>query len=70
MTNNVFIEYRHTKVSTKKIEERVKEIWKGLDKKVKDIVDLHIYFKSEEGMCYYVINNENEGCFSIESLDI
>lgn len=67
---NVIIEYGQHRGSTKQIEDRVKEIWKGQGQKVKDILSLNVYFRSEEGMCYYVINDDSEGSFSIEDLEV
>lgn len=69
MITNLYLEFREHKVTEKKVAEAVKALWKSQGKLLKDLVTLDIYFKAEEGMCYYIINNEETGGFSLGSLE-
>ena len=54
-TQEIYVQYK-----------KVKEIWtKEMGNKVKDLVDLKIYVKTEENAAYYVINNDVTGRFDI-----
>ena len=64
MKTNLYVEYQDRKVNTKSLSERVKEIWKEQGGKVKDLETLDIYYKPEENMCYYVINEDIKGSFA------
>lgn len=65
MKTSVFVEHYGKKVETRKLEERVKEIWKEQGGKIKDILFLELYYKPEENMCYYVINGTKTGGFTV-----
>lgn len=65
MKSNINIEYQGKKVCDKELLEKVKEIWKEKGEKVKDIKSIDIYFKPDEDMCYYVINEKENGSFSV-----
>lgn len=65
MQTNFYIEYHGKKELYKKMVETIKDIWRKKGCKVKDLNNLDIYYKPEEGMCYYVINNEEEGNFPV-----
>ncbi len=65
MKTNLYVEYQEGKVNTKNLSERVKEIWKEQGGKVKDLETLDIYYKPEESMCYYVINEDIKGGFAV-----
>ena len=69
MTTNLYIEFREHKVTEKKMVEAVKALWKSQGNRLKDLITIEIYFKAEEGMCYYIINNEVTGGFSLGSLE-
>lgn len=66
MNCNFYIELGQYKVDTKKIENKIKEIWRNDGNKIKDIVSLEIYFKAEESMIYYVINEVTKGKLELE----
>ncbi len=66
MTQNVNVEYYGKKVDTKDLVDEIKMIWKEQGKRVKDISTLDVYYKPEEGMCYYVINGQETGSFPVE----
>ena len=61
----LFVEHNNNQVSHKVITEKIKEIWKNEGNKVKDINTVDIYYKPEEQSCYYVINDEVKGNFSV-----
>ena len=65
MKLDLYIEVFGKKIEHKVIVEKVKEIWKADGNKVKDLSNLEVYYKPEEQMCYYVINGEVEGSFSV-----
>ena len=66
MKLDLYIEAYGNKIEHKVIIEKVKEIWKADGNKVKDLANLEIYYKPEEQKCYYIINGEINGCFSVE----
>lgn len=65
MKVNLYVEYKGKKASSKELIEKVKDIWKEDGGKVKDLVNIDIYCKPEEGKCYYVINEDQSGSFPI-----
>lgn len=66
MKTNVYVEYSGSKKDIKALTDTVKEIWKEKGGKVKDLSNIDIYYKPEEGMCYYVINHTEEGSFCVQ----
>ncbi|HCT65423.1 MAG TPA: hypothetical protein DIC60_09215 [Lachnospiraceae bacterium] len=69
MLKSLYIEFREHKVTEKKVIEAIKALWKSQGNLLKDLVKLDIYFKAEEGMCYYIINDVERGGFSLGSLE-
>ncbi|MCL2170035.1 MAG: DUF6465 family protein [Defluviitaleaceae bacterium] len=65
MKTEYIVEYGGKQTELKNLTEIVKETWKGYGNLVKDLKTADIYFKPEEGMCYYVINGELEGKFEV-----
>ena len=65
MKANVNIEFCGKKVSVKELEEEMKLVWKEAGNKIKDMKDVDLYYKPEEGTCYYVVNG-TEGSFPVE----
>lgn len=65
MKANVTVEFQGKKVSDKILIDKVKETWKEAGNKVKDIKTIDIYLKPEESMCYYVINEKENGSFPV-----
>lgn len=65
MKANVTVEFQGKKVSDKILIDKVKETWKEVGNKVKDIKTIDIYLKPEESMCYYVINEKENGSFPV-----
>lgn len=65
-TQEIYVQYMGKEILDKDLVEKVKEIWtKEMGNKVKDLVDLKIYVKTEENAAYYVINNDVTGRFDI-----
>lgn len=65
MKTNLCVEYQGKKISNKEITDKVKDLWKEEGGKVKDLQSIDIYCKPEEGKCYYVINEEKTGSFTM-----
>lgn len=63
MKSNLFVEYKGKQVSSKELLDKVKEVWKEQGGKVKDLKNIDLYCKPEEGMCYYVIDEKETGKF-------
>lgn len=58
MKSELFVQLNGKETDTKQLLETAKEIWKADGNKVKDLNTLELYFKPEEGKCYYVFNGE------------
>lgn len=67
MTLNVNVEYLGKKADTKDMVDETKLLWKEQGNRVKDIKTMDLYYKPEDGMCYYVINSTYTGSFPVES---
>lgn len=65
MKANVTVEFQGKKVSDKILIDKVKETWKEAGNKVKDVKTIDIYLKPDESMCYYVINEKENGSFPV-----
>lgn len=65
MKENIFIEFQGKKVERKQLIDSLKALWVEQGNKVKDLKIVDLYYKPEESMCYYVINNEITGSFAI-----
>lgn len=65
MKQSIHVEYYGKKVDTKDLVEETKLLWKEKGGKIKDIHHLDIYYKPEEGMCYFVINKTETGHFPV-----
>ena len=65
MKYEIFIELHNKKISDKEIATKVKEAWVAEGNKVKDISSAEIYYKPDEGKCYYVINGTINGEISV-----
>lgn len=65
MKSEIYFEYSGKKVLADELEKKVKEIWKTSGKVIKDMKELKIYFNVAEEKCYYIINDEIKGDFSI-----
>ncbi len=66
MKVNSFIQYLGKEIPASELEKRVKEIWKANGGLVKDLLTIELYLKVEENACYYVINNDASGSFTLE----
>jgi len=63
MKADFFVEYGGNRIEFNKLVEKIKEIWKADGNLMKDIKSVEVYFKPEENMCYYVINEDIKGSF-------
>ena len=61
----LFIELNGKQTNYRTLTDTAKEIWKEAGHLVKDIDSLELYFKPDEGSCYYVINGVEKGNFYI-----
>ena len=66
MKANINIEFCGKKVAVKDLEDEAKLVWKEEGKKIKDMRELDLYYKPEEGTCYYVVNGTEKGSFHVE----
>lgn len=58
MKSDVYVQFGGQQVDTKQLVEMAKETWKSAGNKVKDLQSVELYYKPEEGKCYYVFNGE------------
>ena len=65
MNSKKIIQFSGKEVILKDLEQRVKEIWREYGNLQKDIKSMEIYVKIEENKCYYVINENTWGEFSL-----
>ncbi len=65
MKTDLFIELRGVKTDSKQLIDTAKEIWKAEGNKVKDLDTLELYYKPDDSKCYYVINSDCKGFFSV-----
>jgi len=65
LKSDFYVEAFGKKIEQKILIEKVKDIWKSQDKRVKDISTLEMYYKPEEAKCYYVINGKIDGSFDV-----
>ena len=65
MKVDFFVEFGGNRVDYNTLVTKVKELWKLDGNLVRDIESVEIYFKPEESMCYYVINDQNKGSFDV-----
>ena len=71
MKATVYLEYGPYQVTEKQVLDKIKELWVQQGKKIKEISALDVYYKSEEGICYYIIHQgkeEEKGGFFLGSL--
>lgn len=65
MKSYFYVEIKGEQIDYQKLETEAKEIWKSSGKFVKDIKQLEIYLNTDEKTCYYVINGDFKGSFSL-----
>ncbi len=63
MKTDLYIEYGGEQTNYKMLFEKAKEVWKEGGNKVKDLLTLELFYKPEEGRCFYVINGDITGSF-------
>ena len=63
MKTDFFVEFGGNRVDCSALASKVKEVWKSDGNLIKDLENVEIYFKPEENMCYYVINEQVKGSF-------
>ncbi|HAN09396.1 MAG TPA: hypothetical protein DCP90_02150 [Clostridiales bacterium] len=61
MKVNFVVQANGTEVTQEQMVNAVKEAWKNEGKMVKDIESMELFYKLEDGKCYYVINGANKG---------
>lgn len=65
MKESMFVEFQGRKIEQKQLVKAAKDLWAEQGNKVKDLKTLELYYKPEEGMCYYVINGDITGGFGV-----
>ncbi len=58
MKSVLTVQYQGHDVDDTHLLDMAKEIWKSDGNKVKDLKTVDLYYKPEEGRCYYVFNGE------------
>lgn len=59
MNTNVYVEYKGQQTEQKQLIEEAKKIWKEKGNKIKDLKTINLYFKPDEGKCYYIFNDDS-----------
>ena len=67
MKANINIEFYGKTISAKDLEDEAKLVWKEEGIKIKDMRELDLYYKPEDGNCYYVVNGTDKGRFHVEA---
>lgn len=63
---SVTVQFEGKSYSQEELMRIAKDVWKfDLKKKVGDLKSVELYVKPEENTCYYVMNNEIAGSFSL-----
>lgn len=65
MKIDFFIEVGGKQVDYNSLVDIAKETWRAEGNKIKDLSSLNLYYKPEDGKCYYVINDATRGFFEI-----
>ena len=65
MKVELFVQKDGHQVGQKDLVDKVKEIWREDGNKMKDLKDLELYLNTNENTCYYVINANVKGSFSL-----
>ncbi|MBQ9989874.1 MAG: hypothetical protein IJP31_02875 [Lachnospiraceae bacterium] len=63
---SITVQFEGKSYSQEELMKIAKDVWKfDLKKKVGDLKSVELYVKPEENTCYYVMNNEIAGSFSL-----
>ena len=65
MKSNTFIQYSGNEISDETIMKRFKELWVLSGRKIKEIIELDIYFKVESNSAYCVVNKTEKLDFQL-----
>ena len=57
---NMFVEFKGIQISQKEVFAKARDEWKKSGNKVKDLSSVNVYYKPEEGKCYYVMNKDSD----------
>ncbi|NLM13183.1 MAG: hypothetical protein GX209_05515 [Epulopiscium sp.] len=63
MKEELFIQFNGKEVIASDLVKQFKEIWKNKSMKIKDVKSLKLYYNVNEEKCYYVVNDNETGCF-------
>jgi hypothetical protein len=59
------VEFSGKQATEKDLIAKVKKEWVSSGKLVRDIKDLKLYAKPEDGLCYYTINDTESGSIEL-----
>jgi hypothetical protein len=65
MKSRLFVQYKGHEFEEQEILAQIKQIWKEGGNMMKDLKDLDIYVKPEDGKVYYTINGEISGSLPV-----
>lgn len=64
----IVLQHNGKEVELLELEKQAKALWKSEGHKMKDIKRMKMYVKPEEGMVYFVINDDFKGSISLHEL--
>ena len=69
LKETMYVEFNGNQVSQKSLFDSARQIWKDNGNRVKDLSIANLYYKPDEGKCYYVLNegakDEMSGSFDV-----
>lgn len=65
MKSRFFVQYQGNEFEEQEVVAKIKQEWKEQGNKIKDLKELDVYAKPEEGKVYYTINGEIPGSMDI-----
>ena len=65
MKSNTFIQYSGNQISDENIRKKFKELWVSSGRKIKEIIELDIYFIVETNFAYCVVNKTEKLDFQL-----
>ena len=68
MKSTFNVEFGTNQIESKAVIANAKKIWideGGQNRKVKDLKTMDLYVKPEDNAVYYVLNEEETGCFPL-----
>ena len=58
VTETVFVQFAGKEVAVSDMMPKIKKVWQSAGNRIKDIQDVKLYVKPEDGKVYFVINDD------------